>query len=34
VSMVMERIEEMIAREVSNSPSKGFRKRPKEPRVP
>lgn len=34
VSIVIERIEEMIAREVSNSPSSGFRKRPKDPRVP
>jgi hypothetical protein len=32
--MVIERIEEMTAREVSNSPSRGFRKRPKVPRVP
>ncbi len=34
VSIAIERIKEMIPREVPNSPSSGFRKRPKDPRVP
>jgi len=34
VSMVIERMDEILAREAPNSSAKGFRKSPKEPRAP